>query len=509
MKAETTTMLLPVTVFEAGADKDIEFESTLADYLPNINRIIRADADVMCEDVQIKGNKAEVSGKAVFTLLYESDFKQKLRHERFITDFIQRFDLRDLPDGELLPSAKVRCSYVGCKTLNPRRFILRCRADVSLTIKCMQSVQVVSMEDCKGAFFKSDKRGVAVYSPDILRDFSMEESVSFEAMPAVSEIIYTSLSFSSTEITQAEGSALIRSEASFKCLYEPEDEEASLQMLCRRFPAVFTIDDESITPESELCLSLTARSVEAEKDIDAYGENRVIQLRYGVRACLSCVNRTELEVPTDMFFEEYCGENKLSAIPYEEPVKDIKHRFTVDRIFEAPELSLTGCLDLNADVSVTEAMLTEDGISIKGSCDVNAFGTDGNGYRSQDFSIPFSELIPFSHTDKECVLKATALPQNAVAEISGGRLSVRIPTELSVAITYKEAMTVLSSAEIEKRTDTEEDGKPIIIYYPQKGENAWDIGKRYFVDPEAVKENNPSAFDKNGNVTEANTVLYM
>ena len=94
MKAETTTVLLPVTVFEAGADKDVELESTLADYLPNINRIIKADADLTCEDIQINGNKAEVSGKAVFTLLYESDFKQKLRKERFSMDFVQRFDLR-------------------------------------------------------------------------------------------------------------------------------------------------------------------------------------------------------------------------------------------------------------------------------------------------------------------------------------------------------------------------------------------------------------------------------
>lgn len=145
MKAETTTVLLPKTVFEAGEDKDIELESTLADYLPNINRVIRADADVICDDVSVSGGKAEVSGKAVFSLLYESDFKQKLQCERFSTDFTHKFDLKDLPDAELYPTVHAKCSYVGCKTLNPRRFILRCRADLGLEIKCMQGVQTVSM----------------------------------------------------------------------------------------------------------------------------------------------------------------------------------------------------------------------------------------------------------------------------------------------------------------------------------------------------------------------------
>jgi len=508
MKAETTTMTLPVTVFETGADKDIEFESTLADYLPNINRIIRADADLICEDVQTNGSKAEVSGKAVFSLLYESDFKQKLKRERFETEFSQKFDLRDLPEGDLFPSAKVKCSYVGCKTLNPRRFILRCRGDIGLTVKCMQRVPVVSMEDSKGAFFKSKRLSVAEYSSDILRDFNMEETLSLETAPPIGEIIYTALDFSSPEISKSKGSALIRSEATFKCLYEPEDEEADLQMALRHFPVVLTVEDDAITEESDLSACLSAGTVESEKDIDSYGENRVIQLRYGVRATLGCINRNELTVPTDMFFEEYKNESKASTLPYEEPLKEIKHRFTIEKAFDSAELSMTSCLDLNADASVTETVLGDDGISVKGNCGLTLFGQD-NGYRSKDFTVPFSVLIPFANEGKECIVKSTAAARNGTAEIAGGRVSVRVPVELSISVTYKEKVTVLSSADIEKRVEEEKDGTPIIIYYPAKGESAWDIGKRYFTDPEKVKENNPDSFDKNGNVTEDGTVLYM
>lgn len=507
MKAETTTITIPVTALEVWGDKDIELEGTLADYLPNINRIIRTDADLACEDIQINGNKAEVNGKAVFTLLYQSDFKDKLCCERFSTDFVQKFDLRELPDGDILPKAFAKCSYVGCKTLNPRRFILRCRADVKLELKCMQKAEVVSAEDCGGAFFKTEKREAAVYCPDILRDFKGEESIGLETMPPIGEIIYTSLEFSAPEISKSEGSALVRSEACFKCLYEAEDENIPPQMLCRRFPAVFTVDDELIKDDSKLFTSICAKGVEAEKDIDAYGENRVIQLSYGIRLCIGCVNRKELCVPTDMFFTEYSCECKCQTLSYEHPSERLRHRLSLDKIAEG-ELNIDSCIDANADLSVDEAIPCPEGINVKGSCDVSVFGVGAEGYRAKDFKIPFSETLPFKTEGEECEISVSVLSSSATAEIVGGRLALRISAELALDLNHKEKLCFLSSAEIEKRNG-KQDEKCVIVYYPQKGETAWDIAKRYYIDPKVLKESNSAVFDKNDKVTESGKIIYI
>lgn len=507
MKAETTTVYLPATAFYTGVDKDIEFESTLADYLPNINRIIRADAEVFCEDVNISNGKAELSGKAVFSLLYESDFKNKLHCERFSTDFTHRFELKDLPDAELFPTASAKCSYVGCKTLNPRRFMLRCRADISLDIKCMMPVQTVSMKDVLGAHFKSEKHTVAVYNPTIVRDYNMEESVPLDGMPSVGDIIYASVDISAGEITTADGSAVIRAEAAFKCLYEKED-DGDLQLATRRFPVVLTVDDDAIRADSHISYCLTAKGAETEKDIDAYGENRVVRLNYSVRAELNCINKQEVEVPTDMFFEEYDNENKLSAAPYEQTDKEQKHLFTVEKVLEIPEMLLERLVDLNVDLSVTDTALGDDGVSVKGSCFINVFGQTADGYRAHDCNIAFSELLPFSG-DKGSRYKVSAVAQNPTADVSGGRLSVRVPVLLCLTATHKESISVLSSAEIEKREDTENGERPIIIYYPQKGESAWEIGRRYHVNPAIIVENNADAFDKDAVIAANGVVLYM
>ena len=158
MKAESTIIKLPRTIMETGTDKDIEIECNLPDYLPGINRVIRTEANVLTDEVVISGNKAEVNGKAVFSLLYESDYKGKLKNEKYSVDFVQRFDVGELPAGECFAKANCRCSYVSCKALNPRRFVLKCRADIRLEVKGMQDVAVVSVEEGGGAFFKTEKR---------------------------------------------------------------------------------------------------------------------------------------------------------------------------------------------------------------------------------------------------------------------------------------------------------------------------------------------------------------
>ncbi len=506
MKAETTKILLPRTVYEANADKDIEFEATLPDYQPDINRVIRADAELFCEESTIADSKTEVHGKAVFTLLYESD-GGKLRCEHFSADFNHKFDTGALPEGKLCPVSTARCSFVGCKTLNPRRFLLRCRADLGLCVKCMQSHDVISMEDTKDAFFKSEKLQVAEYKDTIRRDFNMEETFSLEAMPAIKEIISTSLRFLPAEKSCNNSSLLLRCEAVFKCLYE--DEADTLNTVERRFPAVFTVEDPDINCDCLLSTKILPTKCEAEKQMDAYGEYRMIELEYSASVCIESITTRETSLPTDMFFENYVNGNKYTELPYEIPQKPTMHRFTEEKIFEAAEKLPDECLDVNAEVVINEAVAGEAGITLNGVCNVNIFGKREGTYSAKDCSLPFSRLIPMDSPADNSKIRAKAELISVTARSAGGSVTVRAEYETALEVCSMASAHVLCSADIEKRADNTDEGKPIIICYPQCGECAWDIAKRYYVNPEVLSKDNEDVFDKNGKVAEAGKLIII
>ncbi len=508
MKAETATIQLPRTVLETGADKDIEFEGNLADYLPGINRVIRTGANIIPEETVISGTKAEVKGKAIFSLLYESDYKGKLKSEKFTTDFSQRFDIGELPDGQCFPSVSCRCSYVGCKTLNPRRFVLKCRADIRLDLKSMQNIATISVADYKDAFFKSETHSFLAPHPVLRKDFNVEESFTLEGMPPVAEIIYAALQFSTAEANLSDGSVLVRCNGVFKCLYE--EEEGSVKLLERSFPAAFTIDDEIISDDCKVLTDIICGNCEVLKEQDNYGENRIVSMAATAIVNVNIKKKQELTTPIDMFFESYECVSKTEQLTYENTELLPKHRFTIEKIFEMPDMIFESCVDTNGELYITEAIADGKGINIKGNCTLNILGNNGNGFFANDVNIPFNEYIPISGIDKDCKIKFTEKSVNAIAEITGnGKINIRATADVCGIYCKKNSINAITAAEINKRESVEGDRKPIIIYYPVMGETAWEIGKRYYKNPKTVITGNDDIFDKDGTVVKRDAVLYI
>lgn len=509
MKAETTKIFIPRTLLETGVDKDIELEGTLADYLPGINRVVRTEANIYIDDTTIKGTKAEVRGKAVFALLYESDYKSKLRCERFTADFSHSFDIGETPEGESIALTTGRCSYVSCKTLNPRRFILKCRADLGLKLRCMQGISVISAADLKGAFFKTEGHRLSVLMTPIDKSFSLRETVSLEGMPPVGEVIYASLCFAPAEHSLSEGSVLIHSTAMLKCLYEEEGDEGALRYIERSFPVAFTVDSESLNGQCELSAEICCSDCEVVKEMDGYGEMRVLSVNGNARVTLELLGSKDIELPIDLFFEEYESESKADVLVAEKWETQPRHRFSTEKLVEAPEFNASTIIATDGEISVSEVTSESDEVWVSGVCAVSILGKGEDGVKAQDVTASFKERLPLN-SEKDCRINAKANMLSAAAELrSDGRVSLRINAELSLKTVKKERITALTGAEINARQGDEEDNVPLIIYYPDQGETAWDIGKRYHRDPQAVISENADAFDKAEVVKAKGTILYM
>ncbi len=508
MKAETATIQLPRTILETGADKDIELECNLADYLPGINRIIRTEANVIPEETVINGNKAEIKGKAVFSLLYESDYKGKLKNEKYTADFIQRFDVGDLPKGECFANTNCRCSYVSCKTLNPRRFVLKCRADIHMDIKAMQSVPIVSMEDSKGAFFKTETQHFSHCVPQIRKDFNLEESFSLEGEEPIYDIIYATLHFLPPEIIVSEGTATLRSNGVFKCLYE--EENGPVKLMERNFATGVVIDDETITEDCECVAEILCGGCEVMKEQDNYGEYRIVVMSANATACVNLLKNGGVDVPTDMYFEEYECTVKGENIGFEQAELLPTHKFSIERRLEAQDIPLIECLDTDGVLYVTEALAEESGTRVKGNLMLNILGRDENGFYTQDFSIPFEEELPRCCFGSNSKIKASAVLCKIEAEtVENSKIKLKATGELYCTAYKKSALYAITEAEISKLEDDDSDLKPVVIYYPSLGETAWEIGRRYHVSPQNVLDNNVDAFDKDGTVNKKHTVLFM
>lgn len=508
MKAESRAVLLPRTVLETGLDKDIELEGNLAEYLPGINRVIRTEANLIPEEVQINGTKAEVKGKAVFSLLYESDYKGKLKSERYTTDFAQKFDIGELPKGEYYPTVNCNCSYVSCKTLNPRKFILRCRGDIRLWVYSRAETQAVACAEAEDAFFKKCTLKFSEKSPLIRRDFTLDERFSLEGYPPVSDIVYASLHITPFGTDVSEGGAVLRCNGIFKCLYEAE-EDMGLKLVEKRFTPTFSIDDEEIYESSMLSVHIFSDSCEVLKEQDNYGENRILTMSAAVTVNADCYNEKELELPTDMFFEKYdCSSEKGKAL-YEDLKPLPPHKLLIEKTIEVPELPFEECIDVNGEGIINEVTVENGICNVVGTCNINILGKEENRYQTYDLNVGFNEQLALQQWGLDSKIKAKANIACAEASINNGRINIKLSGELECIKQEKHSISIITEGEIVQREAVSDADSTITVYYPDKGETAWDIGKRFYTSPNTIVEKNPEAFDGTGTITEKGSVIFI
>lgn len=567
MKAENHELFVPQTLFDSRGEKEIEIECTLADYLPNISRILRVDAELLKDGIDITGERAEIRGQAVFYLLYESDYRGKLKSVSYSADYSQRFDLKGLGAEEVFATAEQRCAYVSCKTLNPRRFILKCRAETELCVRTMKPFKSVEINGGDGFFYQTKQVGVQTIKTPIERDFTLEESISIEKLPPINEIVSQSLVFTKPEVSASDGLAVIRCEGIFRALYEtlmPEGADSSVSLRSagrsggtggmvgtgetdgiggpdatggtdraelgdsadgggayrstelyafveKRFPVSLTVESDEIKEDGVLGASLELRSLEPTLDIDAYGENRVIDLTYTVRALIETAWETEASVATDMFAEKYDVKCKSGEMVYERVLKAERFAFNLEKVFEIPSMTMERCLQCVADLSVSEVSVDEarDGITVKGVCSLSALGISGEDFDTVEHSVNFTERFAMSVPEGAYKVKARISPTSVTADVAGrGRLNVRISAELSANACCKYKETVLAEAELE-RVKESSDERPLIICYPVKNETLWEIASRYRVDPEKLLKKNSAVFNDRGVVAKEKAFIII
>lgn len=558
MKAENHELFVPQTLFDSRGEKEIEIECTLADYLPNISRILRVDAELLKDGIDITGERAEIRGQVVFYLLYESDYRGKLKSVSYSADYSQRFDLKGLGAEEVFATAEQRCAYVSCKTLNPRRFILKCRAETELCVRTMKPFKSVEIKGGDGFFYQTKQVGVQALKTPIERDFTLEESISIEKLPPINEIVSQSLVFTKPEVSASDGLAVIRCEGVYRALYEtlmPEGADSSVNLRSagrtgvtdetdgtdvtggtdradltdsaggggaynskelyafveKRFPVSLTVESDEIKEDGVLGASLELRSLEPTLDIDAYGENRVIDLTYTVRALIETAWETEASVATDMFAEKYDVKCKSGEMVYERILKAERFAFNLEKVFEIPSMTMERCLQCVADLSVSEVSVDEarDGITVKGVCALSALGVSGEDFDTVEHSVNFTERFAMSVPEGTYKVKARISPTSVTADVAGrGRLNVRISAELSANACCKYKETVLTEAELE-RVKESSDERPLIICYPVKNETLWEIASRYRVDPEKLLKKNSTVFNEKGVVAKERAFIII
>ncbi|MEG2003092.1 MAG: DUF3794 domain-containing protein [Clostridia bacterium] len=491
MKSKTKTVQIPKSINPVCCYKDIELDSALPDFSPDISRLVRIDATPYVENLKCE-EKCEIKGKLVFGLLYESDYKSKLSYVTFTSDVVQKCDIGTF--SSCFPEAKMCCTYLTCRLLGQRRFSIKAKIETTVCGTTINDFTVAETENGDlNTFFKTADIPVLMPSGEYKNEFDFKQFAKSDK--PITAVIYSNATISPPETAISEKAANIKANITVKTLCELEGNENEYSLFTNTFPVEINMNGDLITENSLVNTSLLITELSVIPDLDEYGENKIMNIKYIIKANALSREKAFLTVAADGF----CGKNECeceySSLSYDEPCQSAEKNIIFEKTFSSDGNMLEKIIDTQTDLVVTSKTVKDGMLNLKIKAKSDVLAKSDGSILSLSFSDDFEESLPFDSA--AAVGDISIFPFEVSSTLYGNdSVSIRVMAFVKASGNVKTSQSTLSTLNIGDSFANSESG--FVIYYPDADEDAWEVAKKYHTSPKKLLDGNRDIFDVSG-----------
>lgn len=475
-----------IKTFEDTVIKEVSAEYNLPDYLPDVSRILRADAGVCRAGKYINGSSLEYDGSVTFSVIY-STADGIIKAADFSSDYSGSVTIGDF-SGDCSVDADTELDSVTVRLQNPRKLTAKAKIAVTVTINCLNCASpavtgVAGGGD--GIMCRTENIDCCFGIEAQDADVSVSEDISLAApLPAAEEVVSVYLEPYLSEMKAGDGVINYKGNVIANIIYSAANDDPAAPKTYVSIVRKIFISGEAIADGvTEGCLvagNICITNTEFRKAADETGEDRTIEIDFSYSAYFDAYKNVRSEITTDMYSTEYEGESEMKTIPYRSCACAKSFNFSSAACAELPDGELTNVMAIRADATVTGAEKSGGKLIFTGNVNVYAILSGGGVYMGKTFSSPFRAETDAGMTPDDFDFYANA----SVIDIKGRTSDGKLCADMEIMINYitfankkSEVVSVLSLCRDKPRKT--DDGAKITLYYPSKDETLWDIAKKY------------------------------
>lgn len=464
---------------------------SLPDYMPQIAKMLKVDARVVASGKYIGSDKAEFSGSVVFGVMYTGEDGLP-----FFTNLTSDYEYSvPLGDAALCDDINIydECAIesTSVRPCGPRKISVKSKIKALPHVMYKKPVDELLLVDEEKMEYQKlcEKKLVMTHEHFESGEFELEDVIKLDASPDA-EPVGCDGNVCVTDVRQTLNGVLCRGEVECRVFYyDIEAGRRSLFCACRKLRFEKEILSDHTADVSEL--RAWGRLVSAELSRDEGGED--ISLLAIVKLCGDYMREEEQTFLKDVYScvctcdVEYRNEEYRRAVM----CKNVNFSYHAQKTIDQENAGEICCSFGSAavdSVSVREgkAHVTGD-ISI--DCVVASSDSDAGGYSIMTVPVSFKCEVPvLCMTEKYDI--------RCIPEVNGIRArmeknAVVVDTELFLSL-YIAGIDSISTV---KNVETLEDvkkcvGDTVLIYYPEKDETLWSVGKKYSAEIESLARAN-------------------
>ncbi len=453
-------------------------EYTLPDYMPEVRRVLRVDAEPCITGQYENGDKTEVGGEMRYTILY-CDADGHLAAADLDGTFEEGLSI---PQGApKLVTAHL--DNVTCRLAGPRRLSLGARVSLHTDAYERKTVTPPDIDEGVGEVEKL-YRPICMATTEYFHasDLALTDSVKVEEG---TEILACDGKVLVREVKCEEGSVRVRGEVWLSALGVGEG-HVPMTIGCK-IPFEETIVSDGVKPDFHGIAWASCTRVSCEVGESASGRNAIFDVTIAIDGM--AVHNDIKEAVSDMYAISCNLKTKSENIKCRYyPVMQMAN-FTVDgsvprealgvgdepmRPVEAKAVIATASCTADGAVAVVEGDMR---VSCIFACDIS----DG-GYRSETFAIPYKVRVNCGGViSPNTKLTCDVTCISCRARSDGARLGVDGEISVTVIGTEETAEEIITEATCDMDAPMDCATDEIIAAYLSDGDSLWSIGKRYHV----------------------------
>lgn len=507
MKIAITTneILIPKKLLSTKVEKELEYDFPLPEYCPDIARLIKVDCTPFAESCSIEDGKAIAKGKALFDVLYETDYKSRLRCVSFVQEFNQSTNLPRSSAESLTAFCKVNCERIGCKLLSTRRLVAKATLGAKFDIEGELPAKAVAVQESDGIFFK--KKDITYNGKTELfqNEFRFSESLPLnQSEKCIGEIVCGSIFLQEPQVSLLNGHADIKTTATMHILCEDENHEGRYYSSQKTLPINIDFENESIDSQKRVSVSLEPSSPEFSPELDQYGESRIIKTSFVVKASVKVNETNSVTVSDDLFEKNFDSVPVIATVSLPHFYSQNEYSFSSEGNVAPTNPKAENILDAVVRAYGSSAEKTEGGVNVSGNFIITLITQTPDGIYSLDHSIPYNQFFPLEIPEAECTVTADSYPIEVSSTLHpDGSITARVVAGAKISIFTETEESFVS--EVSKRTPREntDDDSSLIYFFPEKGEDLWSISKLYRADPNTILSANENVFSDDGKQVES------
>ena len=488
LKVTKQAVTINEVVLETTLEQSLECDVVLADYYPDILRILKCEICPKIVQTSVNGDRLVIDGFVNVMAYYLSDNSQIRCCEHKIT-LNKSCDLRTAAENPVI-TVRPRVDYANCRAVNQRR--LDVRGAISLFVKVTAPREEQFMENAEGGGVQLRRR--TFDATDLVgcvsRQFSIQEELELSpGKPPISSIIRCELCANTTDCKVITGKIVAKGELMIHTLYAAE-EDPRPQVMENTIPISQILDMPGVDEDCQCDVRFEPISWDMQPQPDIDGETRVIDGDITLCATAKAYRKNTVAAICDAYSTTHEIKPSLSPITMMQLSGVISEKSMVKATLDLDE-ELSVIVDLWSRLEIISCKPGEGCVVVSARLSVSLFAMNAQNEpvyleRSSDISENISQQnVPESPV---CELDASVI-SNAFT-LSSRNLEVRCDVKFMGCVYDMMKQQLLTDIEVAGEKEKNGDDSALTIYYADESEDIWDIAKRFNTSVQAVMEEN-------------------